>query len=105
MFKACSLHLYVEDMFIASSRSRYVHCILMFKSRPDLEHEAEYANSQSAQTSKHLDQFLAHATRIFCESSAGDGLTAVQQLNMREEHSDVQTCVWQYSSASTVSAM
>ena len=76
--------------------------------RPDLEHEAEYANSQSAQNQQTFtsisDTCCVHLLREQCWRWTDSG-DAVKQLGMREDHSDVHTCVWQYSSASTVSAM
>ncbi len=76
--------------------------------RPDLEHEAEYANRQSAQgtptCTPSSGTVCMHALLEQCWRWTDFG-DAMKQLGMQEEHRDVHTCVWQYSSASTVSAM
>ena len=71
------MHPHVQGMLIASVCFRHVHCILMFKFRTDLEHEAEYAKSQSAQNKKTFT--LTSGT--CCKSKDGDGVSVVMQSN------------------------
>jgi len=75
---------------------------------PGLEHEAEYTCSQSAQSKQTFTPssgtFCMHLLQEQCWRWTDSG-DAIKQLGMQEDHSEVHACVWQYSSASTVSAM